>query len=88
MAIELVNEDVIKQAQLGDQESIDIILKEYKNLIYLNIRNYFIIGAEQDDLLQEGTIGLLKALKAYEKGKIVVYVCDTASCASSRLAPR
>ena len=42
MAIELVNEDVIKQAQLGDQESIDIILKEYKNLIYLNIRNYFI----------------------------------------------
>lgn len=69
MAIELVNEDVIKQAQLGDQESIDIILKEYKNLIYLNIRNYFIIGAEQDDLLQEGTIGLLKALKAYEKGK-------------------
>lgn len=69
MAIELVNEDVIKQAQLGDQESINIILKEYKNLIYLNVRNYFIIGAEQDDLLQEGTIGLLKALKAYQKGK-------------------
>ena len=69
MAIELVNEDVIKQAQLGDQESINIILKEYKNLIYLNVRNYFIIGAEQDDLLQEGTIGLLKALKAYQKEK-------------------
>lgn len=69
MAIELVNEDVIKQAQLGDQESINIILREYRNLIYLNVRNYFIIGAEQDDLLQEGTIGLLKALKAYQKGK-------------------
>ena len=51
MAIELVNEDVIKQAQLGDQESINIILREYRNLIYLNVRNYFIIGADKKGLL-------------------------------------
>lgn len=69
MAMELVDEDVIKKAQMGDSESVDLILREYKNFIYLNVKNYFIVGAEQDDLLQEGTIGLLKALKAYEKGK-------------------
>lgn len=66
---ELINDEVIKLAQNGDQEALDLILKEYKKLIYLNIRNYFLVGADQDDLLQEGTIGLLKAIKNYSEGK-------------------
>lgn len=66
---ELVTDEVIERAQKGDTEAIDLILKEYKKLIFLNVRNYFLIGAEQEDLLQEGTIGLLKAIKAYNKGK-------------------
>ena len=63
MALELVTDEVINRAQAGDQEAINLILQEYKNYIYLNVKNYFIVGAEQEDLLQEGTIGLLKALK-------------------------
>lgn len=66
---ELINDEVVKLAQNGDQEALDLILKEYKKLIYLNIRNYFLVGADQDDLLQEGTIGLLKAIKNYNEGK-------------------
>lgn len=66
---ELINDEVVKLAQNGDQEALDLILKEYKKLIYLNIRNYFLVGADQDDLLQEGTIGLLKAIKNYSEGK-------------------
>lgn len=66
---ELINDEVIKLAQNGDQEALDLILKEYKKLIYLNIRNYFLVGADQGDLLQEGTIGLLKAIKNYSEGK-------------------
>ena len=66
---ELINDEVIKLAQNGDQEALDLILKEYKKLIYLNIRNYFLVGADQDDLLQEGTIVLLKAIKNYSEGK-------------------
>ena len=46
---ELINDEVIKLAQNGDQEALDLILKEYKKLIYLNIRNYFLVGADQDD---------------------------------------
>lgn len=66
---ELINDEVVKLAQNGDQEALNLILKEYKKLIYLNIRNYFLVGADQDDLLQEGTIGLLKAIKNYSEGK-------------------
>lgn len=69
MSEELINDEIVKLAQNGDQEALDLILKEYKKLIYLNIRNYFLVGADQDDLLQEGTIGLLKAIKSYSEGK-------------------
>lgn len=66
---DLINDEVVARAQEGDQEALDLILKEYKKLIFLNVRNYFLVGAEQEDLLQEGTIGLLKAIKGYDKEK-------------------
>lgn len=69
MEKELISNEIVKLAQDGDQEALDLILKEYKKLIYLNVRNYFLVGAEQDDLLQEGTIGLLKAIKNYSEGR-------------------
>ena len=48
MAMELVTDEVINKAQSGDQEAINLILQEYKNYIYLNVKNYFIVGAEQE----------------------------------------
>lgn len=69
MSEEMITDDVIEKAQQGNQEALDLILKEYKKLIFLNVRNYFLVGAEQDDLLQEGMIGLLKAIKSYSKEK-------------------
>lgn len=69
MSVELVNDENILKAQQGDQESINLILKNYKNFIFMNSRNYFLIGADQDDLLQEGMIGLIKAIKAYDGEK-------------------
>lgn len=66
---ELVTDEIITRAQAGDEEALDLILSEYKKLIFLSAKNYFIIGADQDDLLQEGTIGLLKAIKGYAKDK-------------------
>lgn len=69
MSEEIITDDIIEKAQQGNQEALDLILKEYKKLIFLNVRNYFLVGAEQDDLLQEGMIGLLKAIKSYSKEK-------------------
>ncbi|MGY0395595.1 MULTISPECIES: sigma-70 family RNA polymerase sigma factor [unclassified Fusobacterium] len=66
---ELVTDELIIRAQGGDEEALDLILTEYKKLIFLNVKNYFMVGADQDDLLQEGTIGLLKAIKSYDKDR-------------------
>lgn len=65
----MVNDEIVTLAQQGNQDAIELILKEYKNIITVNAKNFFLIGAEQEDLQQEGTIGLLKAIKNYTKEK-------------------
>lgn len=69
MSENIITDEVVAKAQAGNSEAIDLIIKEYKNLIFLNVKNYFLVGADEDDLLQEGAIGLLKAIQAYTKGK-------------------
>ena len=60
---------ILKKAQTGDSEAIDWILKEYSKILSFNTQKYYLIGAEQEDLLQEGILGLLKAIKFYDETK-------------------
>ncbi|MGL5279265.1 MAG: sigma-70 family RNA polymerase sigma factor [Cetobacterium sp.] len=59
-------EDIIL-AQNGDEESIEKIIKEYQGAIYKNNRSFFLKGGDSDDLMQEGLIGLIKAIKSFDE---------------------
>ncbi len=85
MSIEMVTNENIIKAQQGDQESLNMILKNYKKLIFMNSRNYFLIGADQDDLLQEGMIGLIKAIKAYDGTKNASFKTFATLCIKRQL---
>ncbi|MGL4896836.1 MAG: sigma-70 family RNA polymerase sigma factor, partial [Cetobacterium sp.] len=61
-------EDIIL-AQNGDEESIEKIIKEYQGAIYKNNRSFFLKGGDSDDLMQEGFIGLIKAIKSYDENR-------------------
>ena len=65
----LVTDELLDQAKNGDQEAVGKIFDQYKNFVFLKARNYFLMGAEKEDLIQEGMIGLLKAIRAYDKDK-------------------
>ena len=60
---------ILKKAQSGDNEAINLILEEYSKLLSFNAQKYYLIGAEQEDLVQEGILGLLKAIKFYDETK-------------------
>ena len=60
---------ILKKAQSGDNEAIDLILKEYSKLLSFNAQKYYLVGAEKEDLVQEGILGLLKAIKFYDETK-------------------
>lgn len=65
----LAENEVVLQAQAGENEAVEYLLGRYKNMVRSTARAYFIIGAEQDDLLQEGMIGLFKAIRDYDAAK-------------------
>ena len=63
------DETLASKANLGDEKAENEILERYKGLVVKIARSYFILGGEMEDIVQEGMIGLYKAIKGYEKKK-------------------
>ena len=61
----LTDEEIVAKAQSGDGEAMDFILERYKNLVKSKARSYFLVGADHEDIVQEGMIGLYKAIRDY-----------------------
>ena len=57
----------------GDEASLNKIMEKYKNFVYSRAKSYFIVGAEQEAIIQEGMIGLFKAIKGYDIDKDVSF---------------
>jgi RNA polymerase sporulation-specific sigma factor len=65
----LSDEEVVSRIQNGDQPAIDYLLEKYKYLVRNKAKALFLIGGDKDDLIQEGMIGLYKAIRDYRAGK-------------------
>lgn len=57
---------LIKQAQGGDQQASTKLIKKYQGLIRCKARSYFVAGGDREDVIQEGMIGLYKAIRDYD----------------------
>lgn len=61
----LTDEQIISQIKQGDEKALAYILEKYKELVNMKVGKYFMIGAEREDIVQEGMIGLFKAIKSF-----------------------
>ena len=61
----LTDEQIIDEIKNGNEEALVFLLEKYKDLVNSKVGKYFIIGAEREDTIQEGMIGLFKAIKSY-----------------------
>lgn len=57
---------LVRAAQQGDQHASCELIRRYRGLIRSKARSYFLIGADRDDIVQEGLIGLFKAIRDYD----------------------
>lgn len=62
----LTDEQLIAKLRSGEKEIIDYLMEKYKNLVRKEANAMFLLGGENDDLIQEGMIGLFKAVQDYE----------------------
>ena len=63
------DEELIEKLRAGDERIMDYILDKYKPLVRKRANTMYLIGGDTDDLIQEGMIGLFKAIRDYEEEK-------------------
>ena len=65
----LTDEDIVTLVKTGDEKALTYLLEKYKELVNIKVGRYFLIGAEREDVMQEGMIGLFKAIKSFDQEK-------------------
>ena len=66
----MTDEQVVRLAQEDDSRALEYLLNKYKNFVRTKARSYFLIGADHEDIVQEGMIGLYKAIRDYREEKL------------------
>ena len=77
------DEELIERYKAGDTQAIDALIVRYKKLVKKNARALYLIGGEHDDLIQEGMIGLYKAVRNYDSQKNASFQPFANLCISS-----
>lgn len=62
----LTDEEIVKMAQEGNVIAEEFLIKKYKELVKRKSNTYFIIGGDKEDVIQEGMIGIFKAIRGYD----------------------
>ena len=66
----MTDEEVVHLCQQGDSLAQEYVFNKYKNFVRSKARSYFLIGADHEDIVQEGMIGLYKAIRDYRSDKL------------------
>jgi len=66
----VIDEEVIRDAKEGDAKALEFLISKYKSFVRAKARTYFLIGAEREDIIQEGLIGLFKAIRDFRGDKL------------------
>lgn len=67
---ELTDKELIRLIRSGDPSAESVLINRYQYLAHVKARSYFLTGADHDDTVQEGMIGLFKAIRDYKEGEL------------------
>lgn len=66
---DLADEQIVALSQAGDDEALEFLLMKYRTAVLKRARTYFLIGADREDIVQEGMVGLFKAVRDFKPEK-------------------
>ena len=81
----ITDEELIDRQRSGERQITDYIMDKYKNLVRKKAKSMYILGADNDDLIQEGMIGLFKAVRDYDPGRDASFYTFADLCVSRQM---
>ena len=81
----LEDEALIELVHKGESEALDYLIKKYRNFVRAKARSYFLIGADNEDIVQEGMIGLYKAIRDFREEKLASFKAFAELCITRQI---
>lgn len=79
------DEELIIRLRDGESGITEYLLNKYKNLVRSKAKSMYLLGADSDDLIQEGMVGLFKALRDYDSGRDASFLTFADLCVSRQM---
>lgn len=83
--LELEDEEIVEAVHNGDSEALDFLINKYRNFVRAKARSYFLIGADKEDIVQEGMIGLYKAIRDFKEDKLASFRAFAELCITRQI---
>jgi RNA polymerase sporulation-specific sigma factor len=81
----LEDDELIELVHLGQSQALDFLINKYRNFVRAKARTYFLIGADREDIVQEGMIGLYKAIRDYKGDKLSSFKAFAELCVTRQI---
>ena len=82
---EVADEEMLKLIEQGDQQVLEKMMSKYEELVKMKASKFFMYGAEKNDIIQEGMIGLYKAIRDFNKQKNITFKTFANICIERQL---
>ncbi|MDN5316653.1 MAG: polymerase sporulation-specific sigma factor [Thermoanaerobacterium sp.] len=77
--------DVVEEAQKGNEAALEFIIDKYYSFVKAKARSYFLVGADKEDIVQEGMIGLYKAIRDFKSDKLSSFKAFAELCITRQM---
>ncbi len=82
---ERCDDELVEFCHQGDSYALDHLIRKYKNFVRAKSRSYFLIGADREDIVQEGMIGLYKAIRDYRPDRLASFRAFAELCITRQI---
>jgi RNA polymerase sporulation-specific sigma factor len=79
------DEQIVELVHNGDSDALDYLITKYQNFVRAKARSYFLIGADREDIVQEGMIGLYKAIRDFKEDKLTSFKAFAELCITRQI---
>jgi len=81
----LSDEEIVQLARDASDQALEHLINKYKNFVRAKARSYFLIGADREDIIQEGMIGLYKAIRDFRPDKLASFRAFAELCITRQI---
>lgn len=82
---EKLDEEIVAEAKKGDTKAQEYLISKYQNFVKSKAKSYFLIGADKEDIYQEGMIGLYKAIRDFKADKLSSFKAFAKLCVTRQI---